>query len=135
MASLHHWAEAAASPISFVTKGSNPRTEHYSAYRAEVEDARDPATQGIPEMLRFIEAADVIAIAGEAKSHCVRATVTDLANALTPEHVKKFVFLDNCSSPVPAIPNGPNFPAIAEQFIHDLTARGMRVMQSAEILV
>jgi len=135
MAALLGWAEGAASHISFVTKGGNPRTEHYSAFRAEVEDAADPATGPNPAMLRFIEEADVVAIAGEAKSHCVRSTVLDLANALPPEQVRKFLFLDDCSSPVPAIPGGPDFPAVGEAFVRELAARGMRVAHSAGVEV
>jgi len=135
MAALLRWAEGVASHISFVTKGGNPRTEHYSAFRAEVEDPRDPCTFANPEMLRFIEEADAVAIAGEAKSHCVRSTVTDIADALAPDQVKKFIFLDDCSSPVPAIPGGPDFPAVADQFVRDLAARGMKVMRSAEVAI
>jgi nicotinamidase-related amidase len=133
MAALLRWAAAAASHISFVTKGGNPRTEHYSAFRAEVEDPADPATGPNPEMLRFLHDADVVAIAGEAKSHCVRSTVTDLADALPVDHIAKFLFLDDCSSSVPAIPGGPDFPAIGQQFVRDLAARGMRVAHSTEL--
>lgn len=133
MAALLRWAEGAASPLSFVTKGDNPNTEHYSAFRAEVEDPEDPTTQANPLMLRFIEAADRVAIAGEAKSHCVRSTVMDLANALAPEHIGKLIFLDDCSSPVPAFPGGPDFPAIGARFVGDLAARGMGVMNSADL--
>jgi len=131
MAALLRWSERAVSPLSFITKGSNPGTEHYSAFRAEVEDSRDPATQANPQMLKFIEDADQVAIAGEATSHCVRATVTDLANALPAEHIRKLVFLEDCSSPVPAFPGGPDFPALGAQFIRDLAARGMQVSDSA----
>lgn len=130
MAALLRWSEAAAKPLSFVTKGGNPRTEHYSAFRAEVEDAADPATGPNPAMLRFIEDAGTVAIAGEAKSHCVRSTVTDLADALAPEQVRKFLFLEDCSSPVPAIPDGPDFPAMGDAFVAALAARGMRVARS-----
>ena len=135
MGALLGWAEGAALPISFVTKGGNPRTEHYSAFRAEVEDAADPATGPNRSMLRFIEEADVVAIAGEAKSHCVRSTVLDLANALPPQQIDKLLFLEDCSSPVPAIPGGPDFPAIGEAFVRDLAARGMRVARSTEVAV
>ena len=133
MAALLRWAEGAAAPISFDTKGGTPRTEHYSAYRAEVEDAADAATGPNPAMLRFIEEADVVAIAGEAKSHCVRSTVQDLADALAPEQIAKFLFLEDCSSPVPAIPGGPDFPAIGEGFVRDLVARGMRLARSVAV--
>ena len=133
MTALLGWAEGAASPISFITKGGNPGTEHYSAFRAEVEDPGDPATGPNPAMLRFIEEAEMVAIAGEAKSHCVRATVLDLANALPPAQIAKFLFLEDCSSPVPAIPGGPDFPAIADAFVRDLAARGMRVTSSIAV--
>jgi nicotinamidase-related amidase len=135
MAALLGWAGRTASPLSFITKGGNPGTEHYSAFRAEVEDPGDPATGPNPAMLRFIEEADLVAIAGEAKSHCVRATVTDLADALAPGLLRKLVFLDDCSSPVPAFPGGPDFPAIGAQFVRDLAARGMQVVDSPDFTV
>ena len=135
MAALLRWADAAASAISFVTKGGNTGTEHYSAFRAEVEDPADPATGPNPQMLDFIRNADAVAIAGEAKSHCVRSTVKDLAQALGPDHIRKFIFLDDCSSPVPAIPDGPDFPAIGEAFVRDLAAQGMRVVHSPDLTV
>ncbi|MEI8394664.1 MAG: hypothetical protein WCF85_08015 [Rhodospirillaceae bacterium] len=134
MASLLHWVELTSAPISFIAKGANPGTEHYSAYRAEVEDRDDPATGPNPAMLRFVESADRLIIAGEAKSHCIRSTVTDLADALGPQRISRFVFLDDCSSSVPAIPGGPDFPAIADIFVRDLAARGMRVTTAAEMI-
>ncbi len=135
MAALLRWAGNAAAAIAFITKGGNPDTEHYSAFRAEVEIPQDPATGANPDMLRFIQEADRVAISGEAKSHCVRATVTDLANALAPDQIRKLVFLGDCTSPVPAFPGGPDFPAIADSFVRDLTARGMQVCRSADLMV
>ena len=77
----------------------------------------------------------MVIIAGEAKSHCVRSTVMDLANAMPSHQIGKFLFLDDCSSSVPAIPGGPDFPAIGESFVRDLAAQGMRVALSGAVEV
>ena len=134
MAALLRWADAAALPLSIITKGTNPGTEHYSAFRAEVEDPNDPATGANTEMLKFIEGADRVLVAGEAKSHCVRATVSDLADALAPEQIRKLVFLNDCSSPVQSFPGGPDFAALADQFVRDLVNRGMQVTTSTDFM-
>lgn len=120
--------------INYVTKGSNPKTEHYSAMQAEVPDPTDHTTMMNYPLIKALQESDVILIAGEAESHCVKSTVEDIAAEIGPEHVRKFVYLRDCSSPVPAVPNGPDFPAIGKAFIADMQARGMKVTTSTEFL-
>lgn len=124
MAALNRWARSRMSFIDFVHKGSNPYTEHYSAVQAEVPDASDPATQANTRFLQALAAADEIIIAGEALSHCVANTVRDIAASFGDENVKKLVLLEDCSSPV------AGFEKLGEDFMAELTARGMRVARS-----
>jgi nicotinamidase-related amidase len=133
-AALRGWEEREFAMVNFVTKGSNPFTEHYSAVAAEVPDPEDPSTLLNGGLIDALRDSDVIAIAGEALSHCVKATVEDIADVIGPEHVRKFVFLSDCSSPVPAVPGGPDFPEIGRRFIEDMRARGMRVSTSLDFL-
>jgi nicotinamidase-related amidase len=56
-----------------VFKGMNPWTEHYSAVRAEVPDPQDDET-GLNTLLARLRQSSTLVIAGEASSHCVRAT-------------------------------------------------------------
>ncbi|KAF0224659.1 MAG: Amidases related to [Rhodospirillaceae bacterium] len=133
-AALRRWEERAMSPVTFVVKGANPFTEHYSAVAAEVADPTDPATSLNKDLLARLTECDTLLIAGEALSHCVKSTVTDIADNIDQAHIRKFVLLTDCTSPVPAIPGGPDFPAAGQAFVAHLRGRGMRVSTSTEFL-
>ncbi len=136
---LDRWSIARVRNIDFVTKGTNVLTEHYGALLAEVPISSDPSTQLNGRFLSVLQEADVIAVAGEASSHCVKATVEQVANNIGEEHVKKFQILTDCMSPVPAItaPDGTmivDFPGIADQFLKDMESRGMKLTNSVDFL-
>ena len=84
-----------------VPKGTNPWTEHYSALMAEVPDPDDPRTQLNRGLLHALDRAELLLIAGEAGSHCVKATVEDLAQHLPGGKLSRVVLTD-CMSPVRA---------------------------------
>lgn len=132
--SLQRWSDKEFAMVDYVTKGSNPWTEHYGALMAEVPDPNDPSTGLNTGFLSMLAEADVVAVAGEASSHCVLKTVTQIADNIGDEHVKKFHLLQDCMSPVPAIPNVVDFPAIAEAWFKDMKRRGMTVTTSVDFL-
>ena len=76
-AAIHRW-EDAGRHTTFVHKGDNPWTEHFSAVRAEVPYADDPSTDVDHDLLARIRASDITLVAGEARSHCVANTVRDI---------------------------------------------------------
>lgn len=131
---LQRWSGKEFAMVDYVTKGSNPWTEHYGALEAEVPDPQDPGTQLNTRFLDMLANADIVAIAGQALSHCVKATVTQIANNIGQEHIKKFQILTDCSSPVGAVPNGPDFPAIAKAWLGDMQKLGMTLVTSDEFL-
>ncbi|MCX6744865.1 MAG: hypothetical protein NTX82_05055 [Candidatus Parcubacteria bacterium] len=131
---LRLWEAKEYADVDFVTKGSNPWTEHYGAMEAEVPDPEDPSTQLNTNFLNMLETADIVAIAGEALSHCVKSTVTQIADNIGEEHIKKFQILTDCTSPVGAVPGGPDFPAIAQQWLREIEKRGMTLTTSDDFL-
>lgn len=138
-AALERWSMARVRNVDYVTKGTNVLTEHYGALMAEVPMAQDPTTQLNGNFLKVLQDADLIAVAGEASSHCVKATVEQVADNIGEEHLKKFVLLTDCMSPVPAIRDADSnvlvdFPAMADQFLRDMAARGMQLRTAAEFL-
>ena len=84
--------------------------------------------------MKYFDECDILAIYGEALSHCVLATVNQIAEALGRQHIKKFVLLRDATSPVPAVPNGPDFPAIAEAWVSAMQNEGMTVTTTTEFL-
>ena len=79
--------------INLVTKGSNFWTEHYSAVMADVPDPSDPHTMLNTSFINTLKEADIIALSGEAKSHCLANTVRDIANNFGEENISKLVLL------------------------------------------
>jgi len=80
------------------------------------------------DLLDVLQEADEIVITGEALSHCVANTITDIANNFGEENIKKFILLqDTCS-------NVPTFEGLGQDFIRDMTKRGMKVTTSVDYL-
>lgn len=124
---LMEW-ENQFSTMDIVTKGSNIFTEHYSAVQSDVVDPEDATTMLNMEFIKRLEVADVIAISGQALSHCVANTVRDIADKFGPDNIRKFVLLtDACS-------NVPGFEKMGDDFIKDMKARGMQLTTTAEFL-
>ncbi len=127
MTALQGWEQERRGRASFVVKGHNPWTEHYSAVMADVPDPSDPTTQLNTDLIRTLEEADVVLLAGQALSHCVANTVRDIANNFGNESIRKLVLIDDTSSPV------AGFEALADDFMREMTARGMQTAKAAEI--
>jgi nicotinamidase/pyrazinamidase len=130
---LSDW-ERAPAMVDIVTKGSNPYTEHYSAVKAEVPDPEDPTTQLNTGLIKTLQDADIIAIAGEASSHCVANTVRDIADGFGDDaYVAKMHFLKDGSSYVAGLPNDFG-KTMEEQFLREMTARGMKITTTTDFL-
>jgi nicotinamidase-related amidase len=128
LSSLDNWSRRHLEIIDYVTKGSNPFTEHYSAVRAEVPMSNDASTMLNSTLIETLAEADEIIIAGEALSHCVANTVNDIVNEFGEENIKKMVLFTDCTSSV------SGFEKAGEDFINKMVARGMRVATSTEYL-
>lgn len=118
---LCEWEQKNFAKVNFVAKGSNFFTEHYSAVKADVPDDADNTTGLNTDLLDVLKKADEILITGEALSHCVANTITDVADNFGDENIKKFVLLRDTTS------NVPNCDAMGDKFIKDMMARGMQV--------
>lgn len=123
---LDAWARAGRRQVNYVIKGTNPGTEHYSAFAAEVPDPADVGTEINAGLVARLAAASEIVIAGEALSHCVAASVRDLAAQLGPEACRRITLLTDCSSAV------PGFESLAEAFVEECRGRGMHLLASTE---
>lgn len=126
-AQLDAWSDGQGRSVEVVTKGENPWTEHYSALQAEVPDPDDEGTELNQALLAELDRFDRVLIAGEAGSHCVRATVEHLAAHLPSGRMNKLVLLTDCISPV------AGFEAQQAEFLAAMQARGLQLALSTEI--
>lgn len=127
-AAYNAWEQAALLGVAKVTKGENPWTEHYSALQAEVPDAGDAHTQLNSSLLAALDQADVLLIAGEASSHCVRATTEHIVAHLPSGRLERLTLLTDCMSPV------GGFEPQHEAFLADMRRRGVQLSTSAQVL-
>jgi nicotinamidase-related amidase len=127
-AAYNRWEEQTLRTVNFVAKGQNQWTEHYSAMQAEVPDEHDPSTQLNRTLIARLDAADLILVAGEASSHCVKATTEHLVENLPSGRREKVVLLTDCMSAV------PGFEAQHDAFFKDMQRRGAVLTTSTDML-
>ena len=126
LAACNTWEDQHLQPVHCVSKGDNPFTEHYSALQAEVPDAADAGTQMNHALLARLDAADTLLIAGEAGSHCVRATVEHLVAHLPAGRPERLVLLIDCISPV------AGFEPQQAEFLAAMARHGVRLARSSD---
>lgn len=130
LAACGAWQLQRQRAVRNVFKGTNPFTEHYSAIEAEVPDADDPDTALNTRLLAALGTADRLFIAGEASSHCVRATTEHIVQHLprlqpgwTPARI---TLLTDCMSPV------GGFEAQHTAFLDAMRAQGVQLARSTD---
>lgn len=126
---LQGWEESRYAMTDYVTKGSNPWTEHFSAVQAEVPDPQDPSTQMNTGLVTTLEEADITVWAGEALSHCLANSARDVAaNFSDPKFVQNMVLLTDASS------NVSGFEHFGTSFVAELVKKGMQTSTCADFL-
>ena len=127
LAACGGWQQQRQRATTAVFKGMNPWTENYSALQAEVPDPADPGTQLNTRLLAALDSADLMLIAGEASSHCVRATTEHLLQHLPSGRPERIVLLTDCMSAV------TGFEAQHQAFLAAAQAQGVQLANSSEI--
>jgi nicotinamidase/pyrazinamidase len=79
-------------------------------------------------LVRSLKGADHVYIAGEAGSHCVKATTEHLVEQLSDAERAKLVLVTDCMSPV------AGFEEQYRDFVQRMQALGVRTATSAEVL-
>jgi nicotinamidase-related amidase len=117
-------------------KGDKPFTENYSVIGPEVLTGPMGETLGTHNQ-KFIEQLqqfDRLVIAGQAKSHCVAWTVSDLLEDIALidlELAKKVYLLEDCTSPV-VVPGVVDHSEAADAAYERFAKAGMHVVKSTE---
>lgn len=131
---FHSIARAAQYDIEI--KGDKPFTENYSAIGPEVLTGPMGETLGErnPKFIQHLREVDRLYIAGQAKSHCVAWTISDLLDdiqATEPELAKKVYLLEDCSSPV-VVPGVVDHTDAANAAYRRFAEAGMNIVKSTD---
>lgn len=124
---LERWEQKKQKTVQWVTKGKNILTEHYSAMQAEVPDAQDPETQLNLKLIHALDQCDEIYVAGEASSHCVKATIEHLVQHLPSQQFTKIILLTDCMSAV------TGFEQAQSDFFSCIQNKGLRLRTTTEL--
>lgn len=126
---LYHSGARAAQP-TYLTKGTIPQTEFYSVVEPEVKYPQHPEGGLNTRFLDFLAQFDLIYVAGEARSHCVLATMHSVLSyfADQPAVIAKLRFLSDCASAI------PGFEQATEAQLGEMAAKGLRFVTSADPL-
>jgi nicotinamidase/pyrazinamidase len=125
---VREWSKAKLNKVNFVTKGSNPFTEHYSAIKADVPDHTDPTTLVNTPFINTLAESDMVLITGQALSHCVANTVRDIVDEVGSNYAKKLVLIEDTTS------NVPGFESLGEDFIENMKSEGMKIEKADTVL-
>jgi nicotinamidase-related amidase len=120
----------------FELKGEQPFTEFYSAVGPEVLIGPRGESLGArnPKFLQQLQQVDRLLIAGQAKSHCVAWTVSDLLDdlqATDPALAQKIFLLEDCSSPV-VVPGVLDHSEAADAAYARFAQAGIRIVRAAD---
>lgn len=118
----------------FEIKGNKPFTENYSAIGTEVLTGPMGETLGTrnPKFIEHLLEVDRLYIAGQAKSHCVAWTISDLLDdiqSVDSELAQKVYLLEDCSSPV-VVPNVVDHTEAANEAFQKFAKAGMKVART-----
>jgi nicotinamidase-related amidase len=139
-ASIFH-AVARLSQTHFETKGTHAMTENYSVLSPEVRELGGQTVGAFnAAFYQMLSEYDRIYVFGQAKSHCVLATLRDLREQMLandPRLVEKVWILEDAMSPVPAPPIDPlppelDFPRVADEAIDALRRAGMQIVTTQD---
>jgi nicotinamidase-related amidase len=120
----------------FEIKGDKPFTENYSAIGPEVLSGPMGESLGVRNMkfIQHLQEVDKLIIAGQAKSHCVAWTVSDLLEDILlvdNRLAEKVYLLEDCTSAV-VVPDIADHTDAAEAAYARFAKAGMRVVKSTD---
>lgn len=99
MSAILAWTHSTGKEYRAISKGTNPLTEHFGIFRAQVPVENAPETELDRPLLNELAAFDQILVAGEARSHCVATSINQIMK-YAPELAPKIKILSDCMSDV-----------------------------------
>lgn len=118
-------------------KGGKMLSEMYSALRHEVLFAMgQPVGQKSTAFIKALMSVDKLYIAGQAKSHCVAWTVSDLLDEIKsadPSLAKKVYLLEDCMSPV-VVPGVVDHTDATNEAFRRFAKEGMNIVKSTDAI-
>lgn len=124
------WMTKNKSWVNFINKGTNPYTEHFGIFRANVPLNEDPATQVNQGIFQTLSSHDVVYLAGQARTHCVANSLKQMLE-IAPQLAQKLVVLEDCMSNVAGLPQ--DFYDHVDGMYNDAISKGVKVVKAKDV--
>lgn len=125
----YHSAARQVAPL-FITKGTVPKTEHYSIFEPEVKPDNLDGGGVDHDLFESLKQYDKIYVAGQAKSHCVLESVASMMRHYDRDTIEKIYLLQDAMSSV-ANPD-IDFDAMADETYAQFAENGLNLTTTAE---
>lgn len=127
---------ARQSQTHYELKGQNPLTENYSVLRPEVlyDENGKPIAQKNNTFLQMLLEYDRLIIAGQAKSHCVAWTISDLLHEIQQTDAslaEKVYLVEDLTSPV-VVSDIVDYTDAADAAFASFSDAGMHIVRSTD---
>lgn len=96
---LSAWEIANQKNVTYILKGTQPFTEHFSVIAAEVGNPVFPETMPNQELIHSLAKCQLLIVGGLASSHCLKSTVEDIVR-FSPGSRQQRVLLKDTTKPV-----------------------------------
>lgn len=110
-----------------IEKGTNPLTEHFGIFQAQIPIDGAPETQLNTQLINDLRQYDRIYLCGEAKSHCVATSLKQVMQH-APDLAQKFVIIEDVMSDV------PGFGMLGDPIYAAARQAGIPFVKSSEII-
>lgn len=127
---IRDWTNKNLKWVNFINKGTNPYTEHFGIFRANVPLNDDPSTQVNQGIFQTLNSHDVVFLAGQARTHCVANSLRQMLQ-ISPQLASKIVVLEDCMSNVAGLPN--DFYTYVDSIYEEAIKQGVRTAKSTDI--
>ncbi|WBF65561.1 MAG: nicotinamidase [Candidatus Kinetoplastibacterium crithidii] len=121
------WERSNLKNINIIMKGLNPLIEQYSAVSGIFMSTLSNKEIDNNQVLSFVKESDILIIAGEASSHCIKKTLEHFCKYLNPKEIKKIVILHDCMSSV------SGFEKQTKDFLLEIEAQGATISKSIQL--
>jgi nicotinamidase/pyrazinamidase len=125
---LLSWTHRTGRDYQAVIKGTNPLTEHFGVFRAQVPIEGAPETQLDEKFLSNLGSFDRVVVVGEARSHCVATSVKQIL-LYAPGLIPKVTILTDCISDV------TGWGDLADPIFDEAKQKGVEFTTSREFLI
>jgi nicotinamidase/pyrazinamidase len=125
---VHDWAVATGKNYEALIKGTNPLTEHFGIFMAQIPIKGQPETQLNQRLIETLSQFDHIYLAGEARSHCVATSLKQVL-MYAPELAQKIIIVEDCMSDVTGLGH------LGEPIYAEARKKGLRFAKASELVL